>query len=63
VTIALEGVEFFRAEKFDLIIVDTSGRHMQEEALFAEMEAVEAAITPQEVVFVMDSSIGQSCYD
>ena len=37
VALAREGVALFREKKFDLIIVDTSGRHKQEEALFEEM--------------------------
>ncbi|CAE8648653.1 unnamed protein product, partial [Polarella glacialis] len=40
VKIAEEGVELFRKEKYDLIIVDTSGRHKQEQALFDEMQQV-----------------------
>lgn len=35
--IAQEGVEKFRAENFEIIIVDTSGRHKQEDSLFEEM--------------------------
>ena len=30
----------FKEEGYEVIIVDTSGRHMQEEALFEEMEQV-----------------------
>lgn len=63
VSIAAEGVEFFKQERFELIIVDTSGRHKQESALFEEMEAVAEAVDPNEIIFVMDSTIGQSCYD
>ena len=36
--IAAEGVEKFKEEGYEIIIVDTSGRHMQESALFEEME-------------------------
>ena len=36
--IAAEGVAKFKEEGYEVIIVDTSGRHMQEEALFEEME-------------------------
>jgi len=43
--------------------VDTSGRHKQEQELFDEMRQVNAAITPDEIIFVMDSSIGQACFD
>mmetsp|Transcript_16046 Transcript_16046/g.43028 ORF Transcript_16046/g.43028 Transcript_16046/m.43028 type:complete len:488 (-) Transcript_16046:62-1525(-) len=63
VTIAADGVATFRKEGYELIIVDTSGRHMQEAALFDEMAAMEAAVSPDEVVFVMDSSIGQAAQD
>lgn len=40
VKIAEEGVNFFKKEKFEIIIVDTSGRHKQEAALFEEMQQV-----------------------
>mmetsp|Transcript_26640 Transcript_26640/g.76442 ORF Transcript_26640/g.76442 Transcript_26640/m.76442 type:complete len:519 (+) Transcript_26640:196-1752(+) len=63
VSIAAEGVDTFRKEKYDLIIVDTSGRHKQEAALFEEMQQVQEAISPDDVVFVMDSHIGQACFD
>jgi signal recognition particle subunit SRP54 len=37
----------FMKEKYDLIIVDTSGRHKQEAALFEEMRQVsEATVLP-----------------
>jgi signal recognition particle subunit SRP54 len=61
--IAAQGGERFRAEGRDLIIVDTSGRHKQEAALFEEMRAVAAAVRPDHVVFVMDGSIGQAAFD
>merc|ERR1712137_915720 len=63
VKIAEEGVELFRKERYDLIIVDTSGRHKQESALFDEMKQVAEAISPHDVVFVMDSHIGQACFE
>ena len=51
VKIAEEGVSFFKEKKFEVIIVDTSGRHKQEEALFDEMKQVSNAIKPQEIIF------------
>ena len=42
--------------------MDTSGRHKQEEELFDEMKQVEKAVNPDNIIFVMDSSIGQQCY-
>jgi len=61
--IAQEGVARFKEEKNDLIIVDTSGRHKQEAALFEEMREVAEAVKPDLVLFVMDGSIGQAAYD
>eukprot|EP00854_Cymbomonas_tetramitiformis_P017881 gene17881-21290_t len=61
--IAAEGVDTFKAQKIDLIIVDTSGRHKQESALLEEMQQVNEAVTPDLSIFVMDSSIGQTAHD
>ncbi|XP_046859050.1 signal recognition particle 54 kDa protein [Xenia sp. Carnegie-2017] len=61
VIIAQEGVEKFKSEKFEIIIVDTSGRHKQEESLFEEMLQVSNAIDPDNIIFVMDATIGQAC--
>ncbi|RKP21100.1 SRP54-domain-containing protein [Rozella allomycis CSF55] len=58
--IALEGVEKFKSDGFEIIIVDTSGRHKQEGALFEEMKEIRNAINPDEIVFVMDATIGQA---
>lgn len=63
VVVASAGVEQFRKEGADLIIVDTSGRHKQEEELFVEMEQVAAAVNPDLIIFVMDGSIGQAAFD
>ncbi|KAI7900044.1 signal recognition particle protein [Cokeromyces recurvatus] len=60
VAIALEGVEKFKAEKFEIIIVDTSGRHKQEIELFEEMKQISNAVKPDTTIFVMDGTIGQA---
>lgn len=77
----------FKKEGFEIIIVDTSGRHKQEESLFEEMLAVSNAVVstyscvdvgllfyailisllpynfqkPDNIIFVMDATIGQAC--
>jgi len=60
VKVAKEGVSKFRKSDFELILVDTSGRHTQEEALLSEMRSMVGAIKPDNIVFVMDAGIGQS---
>jgi hypothetical protein len=44
--IAAAGVELFKKDGRDLIIVDTSGRHKQEAALFEEMRQVGLSRVP-----------------
>jgi len=55
--IALEGLK--RLEKYDVIIVDTAGRHKDEESLIKEMKMLEKAVKPNEVILVVDGTIGQ----
>ena len=50
----------FRKERFEVVIVDTSGRHKQEEALFDEMKEIAYVVEPSNTIFVMDASIGQA---
>lgn len=44
VQIAKDGVDRFKEDKFEMIIVDTSGRHKQEESLFEEMLQIQNAV-------------------
>ncbi|CAM4849224.1 unnamed protein product [Rotaria magnacalcarata] len=59
--VAMDGIETFRNDNFELIIVDTSGRHAQEESLFEEMLHISNGIQPDNIIFVVDASIGQAC--
>jgi len=43
----------------DLIIVDTAGRHKEEQELIKEMKVLEKKIKPDEVMMVIDGTIGQ----
>jgi signal recognition particle subunit SRP54 len=52
-----EGLKQF-ADK-DVIIIDTSGRHKEEQELIKEMRMLENNIRPDEVVLVIDGTIGQ----
>ncbi|GJQ09940.1 hypothetical protein GpartN1_g1731.t1 [Galdieria partita] len=63
VKVAREGVDLFKKEKYELIIVDTSGRHKQDTALFEEMEQLAEEVQPNSIIFVMDGTMGQSVYD
>ena len=57
VKIVTEGLKQF-GEK-DMVIVDTSGRHKEEQELIKEMKMLERSIKPDEVMLVIDGTIGQ----
>jgi signal recognition particle GTPase len=59
VSIAAQGVAKFKKERFEVIIVDTSGRHKQESELFKEMVQIGEAVRPNMTVLVLDASIGR----
>lgn len=62
VLIAKHGVEFLVSKGFDIVVVDTAGRHHHEDALLQEMRDIAEAIKPDEVVLVIDAAIGQQAY-
>jgi signal recognition particle subunit SRP54 len=57
VKVVSEGLKHFGDK--DLIIVDTAGRHKEEKDLIKEMKTLEQRIKPDEVVMVIDGTIGQ----
>ncbi len=57
VKVVSEGLKQFSDK--DLIIVDTSGRHKEEKDLIKEMKDLEKKIKPDEVMLVIDGTIGQ----
>lgn len=63
VKLATDGVKQFQDEDYELILVDTSGRHKQEKSLFREMKQIVDAIKPNDIVFVLDGTIGQAAMD
>ncbi|MCD6223239.1 MAG: signal recognition particle protein [Thermoplasmata archaeon] len=52
-----EGLEKF--SKYDVIIIDTAGRHSLEKDLIEEMEKIASIAKPDEKLLVIDASIGQ----
>ncbi|HIE14827.1 TPA: signal recognition particle protein [Candidatus Bathyarchaeota archaeon] len=57
IKIAKEGLKKF--QKYDIIIIDTAGRHKDEKNLINEMKNLEKAVKPNEVIMVIDATIGQ----
>ncbi len=57
--IAEHAVEHARKNARDVVIVDTAGRLHVDEEMMREVEDVKAAISPNEILFVVDAMTGQ----
>jgi signal recognition particle subunit SRP54 len=55
--IALRGLKQFK--DYDVVVIDTAGRHKEEKGLIAEMKRLEKTIKPDEAILVIDGTIGQ----
>jgi len=63
IKISLNGLKFFREAKRELVIIDTAGRHKDEESLMKEVKELYEAIKPDEVILTVDATIGQQAYN
>jgi len=57
VAIARRGVK--ELGDHEVVILDTSGRHKEEKSLILEMQQIAAEVKPQEIILVLDGTIGQ----
>jgi signal recognition particle subunit SRP54 len=57
VAIARQGVK--ELGDHEVVILDTSGRHKEEKSLILEMQQIAAEVNPQEIILVLDGTIGQ----
>ena len=63
IKMAKQGVEHFKREGVELIIVDSAGRHRREETLMEEMRQIAGSTKPDEVMLVIDGTLGQQAKD
>jgi signal recognition particle subunit SRP54 len=61
-TNALKTYKKFKKEldKYDLVLIDTAGRHTLDKELIKEIKEVNSEIKPTETILIMPSDIGQS---
>ncbi len=59
VAIAKNGVKHFESKKYEVVIVDSAGRHKDEKGLIKEMVQIAKVIEPTEIILVIDGTIGQ----
>ena len=59
VDIATKAIKHAKENGNTVVIIDTAGRLAVDEAMMNEIEAVKNAVTPDEILFVVDSMTGQ----
>jgi signal recognition particle subunit SRP54 len=59
VNVARDGVQFAASKLHSMVIVDTAGRLGVDDELMKEAIAIRDAVTPDEILFVVDAMIGQ----
>ena len=59
VVIAEQAIKHAKSNGNNVVIIDTAGRLAVDEAMMTEIEAVKKAITPNEILFVVDAMTGQ----
>jgi len=59
VKVAEQGIAFAKSKLYNMVIVDTAGRLGVDQELMREAIAIRDAISPDEILFVVDAMIGQ----
>ena len=59
VRIAQNAIQEAKAKALDTVIIDTAGRLAIDEQMMDEIARIKAAVTPNEILFVVDSMTGQ----
>ena len=59
---ARKGLDHFKDQNANIVIVDTAGRHKEETGLIDEMRQLSKIVSPDLVFLVVDGTIGQAAY-
>ena len=59
VKVAEQGIDFAKSKLYNMVIVDTAGRLGVDQELMREAISIRDAISPDEILFVVDAMIGQ----
>lgn len=59
ISIVKNGLQHYDSQEYDVIIIDTAGRHKQESELLEEMNEMHQVTKPDLVLLVIDGTIGQ----
>lgn len=57
------GLKYFQNTGLDVVLIDTAGRHKEEQSLLEEMKQISKVSEPDLVLLVIDGTIGQQCFN
>lgn len=63
VAVARDAMTIFREDKTQLIVIDSAGRASQDHDLLEELQELVKVVHPDEIIYVVDASIGQTAGD
>jgi len=61
--IVKNGLKHFENSNFDVILIDTAGRHKEEKDLLEEMKQISKVANQDLTLLIIDGTIGQQCYN
>ena len=62
-SIVKNGLKYFKEQPLDVILIDTAGRHKEEQDLLEEMDRINKVSDPDLALLVIDGTIGQQCFN
>ena len=62
-SIVKNGLKHFEGQSLDVILIDTAGRHKEEQDLLDEMDRINKIAEPDLALLVIDGTIGQQCFN
>ena len=62
-SIVQSGLKHFENQPLDVILIDTAGRHKEEQDLLDEMDRINKVADPDLALLVIDGTIGQQCFN
>ena len=60
--IVKNGLKHFENSNIDVVLIDTAGRHKEEQDLLDEMTEISKISNPDLALLVIDGTIGQQCF-
>lgn len=62
IAVVKNGLRYFERQPLDIILIDTAGRHKEEQDLLYEMQQIGDVASPDLALLVIDGTIGRQCY-